>query len=59
MNARQFLATSVLITSGAYAYQAALRQQLGTHHGGVPGEFLGFPVLFSRGQDGVWRIYAL
>jgi hypothetical protein len=25
----------------------------------VPGEFLGFPVLFSRGQDGVWRIYAL
>lgn len=25
----------------------------------VPGEYLGFPVLFSRGSDGVWRIYAM
>jgi hypothetical protein len=25
----------------------------------VPGEFLGFPVLFTRGIDGAWRIYAM
>ena len=25
----------------------------------VPGEYLGFPVLFSRGSDGVWRIYCM
>ena len=25
----------------------------------VPGDYLGFPVLFSRGSDGVWRIYAM
>jgi hypothetical protein len=24
-----------------------------------PGAFLGYPVLFTRGQDGVWRIYAM
>ncbi len=25
----------------------------------VPGEYLGFPVLFTRGSDGVWRIYGM
>jgi hypothetical protein len=25
----------------------------------VPGEYLGFPVLFTRGTDGVWRIYGM
>ncbi len=24
-----------------------------------PGDFLGFPVLFTRGSDGVWRIYGM
>jgi hypothetical protein len=24
-----------------------------------PGDFLGFPVLFTRGTDGVWRIYGM
>jgi hypothetical protein len=25
----------------------------------VPGEFFGYPVLFTRGTDGVWRIYGM
>ena len=25
----------------------------------LPGSFLGYPVLFTRGNDGVWRIYGM